>query len=140
MGPGNPDERPMAQGPDADLNVKQVPLLQRPHGNGRLFQVVRHGGDFRLTDLRQHLQLPFRPACDDACRGSGRNSPQSAGVGNHHALHIFDDIGADPDVHPFRQNAQGLPGQRGGIGHGDGLCAAHRRDQLLPENSDKRTV
>ena len=62
------------------------------------------------------------------------NALEPVGVGHHHALDVFDEVPAGLDLHALRHGPQGVPGQGGGIGDGDGLGTAHRGHQLLVED------
>lgn len=84
----------------------------------------------------EHTEGPAVPGGDQAAPShaepaAGGHTPQAAGVGDHHTLHVFDNVGADLNVHGLGQRPQGPPGQGPSVGHGDGLRTAHGRHQLL---------
>ena len=118
--------------PDVEHIVLPGPL----HMKFALFQEVVDGPDLVLRDLRQHLQSRVGPVGDDARRSGGCNTPLAAGMGHHHAFHVFDDVGAGLDAHPLRHGPQGLFCQSGAVSHGDGFRAAHGALQFFLQNGD----
>ena len=131
MAPGDLDEGGMISPFDPDLDIKDVPGPRGGDGDGGIPQVVRHTGHLLLRDGGEDLQLPPGIAGHDPRHCRRGNAPQAAGVGDHHTLHVFDNVGADLNVHGLGQRPQGPPGQGPGVGHGDGLRTAHGRHQLL---------
>ena len=132
--PGNAAAGGMPGPLEGDVDVENEAGTGAADGKAGLLQV---GGDppalFR-GDVGDDLQLPVRLPGDDARRRRGLQSPQSAGVGDHHALHVFDDVPADADGHLLGGAAQFPGGPGGGVGHGDRLGAAQGGDQLLVED------
>ncbi len=130
-------------------------VLTCPQGQDHIEDnIPRHGlyPDLAAVQIVPDLRLlPFGDGGDDlqnfprvtghrARRGCGGDALESAGIGDHYALDVFDDIPAGFHQHPLRQMSQHLPGFCRAVGDGDGLRTAHRRDQLLPEDLNKVPV
>ena len=73
-------------------------------------------------------------AAHNARRGCGLNAFHAIGVGNNHALDIFNDIVADTDFYHIRRTAQNLPRFGGCVGNGNRLGAAHCRNKFRFQN------
>ena len=132
--PGDLGKGGVAAGRDPHLDVKNKVFVRRVDVDDALLFI---GGDlFHLfrRDAGQHLQLGVGIARHNARSGGGSQPPLPAGVGHDDALDVFDDVGAGVHLHILRQAAQCLAGQRGAVGHRDGLGAAHRGLQFLGQD------
>jgi len=86
------------------------------------------------SDVRQNLQLQILTTGHDSGGHSRLQPLLSAGAGNHHALHIFNNVAADLQPAPIGQCAQCHAGFGGSQSDGNRLCAAHGGDQFLPQD------
>ena len=91
-------------------------------------------GMLLLGNLGDDLQFLVRIAADDTGAEGSSHAVESAGVGDHHALDVLDDVAADPQTDLVGGGTQDGPGLGGSIGHGNGFGAAHGRPQLLTED------
>ena len=114
-----------------NLDVKNVLLIRRQHPQFHFLLVIGHPGDLLGGKAGQDLQLRVGIAGHDARSGGCLQPALPAGVGHDHALDVLDDVGAGAHFHLPGQAAQGLPGQRSAVRHGNGLGAAHRRPQFF---------
>ena len=134
--PGNPDHSLVAARVRVDHDIQNFPGFPGFDPDGLPVQIIPDGFLLRIGNGGNDFQNPVRVPGDDPRGGGGLDAPQTAGVGNHHALDIFDNIAAGFHQGPLRQTAQGFPGNGGAVGNGDGLRAAHGGHQLLPQNPD----
>ena len=82
-------------------------------------------------NLGDHFQFPVRIPGDDACGRGGRHTLEMAGVGDDHALYIFDNAAAYLQENPVRGRAERLAGFGRGVRKGDGLGTAESGDQFF---------
>ena len=99
-----------------------------------MLQVFPNGSNLLLGDLRNHLQLPLFPTSHDPRRRSSLDAFQSAGMGDHHTFHIFDDVAAAADGQLLRQSAQHIADLCPAVSNGNRLRAAHGRHQLFRQD------
>ena len=119
---------------DGDGNVKNQVRLGKIHRHGGVVDILLNLVDLLGGHLRDDFQFLVRPAGHDAGGAGCLQAPHAAGVGHHDALDVFDDVAADLNGHPVRHLAQRLAGNGGGIGHGNGLGAAHGGQKLIFQN------
>ena len=105
-----------------------------------LFQQLADLGPVLVGDAGEHLQFPLGIAADGTDEGRRFNAPKSAGGRHHDALDIFNDIAAAGGDHPLRESPQHLPRLGGGIGQGDGLCAAQCGNQFFFQDANKTVI
>ena len=84
--------------------------------------------------MGKHLKPGVLVAGQYADAHSSRDAALAAGVGDDHALYVFDDIPAGFHRDPVRQRSEGCPRDSGAISQGHRLRASHGADQLAPEN------
>ena len=116
---------------DAHLNVEHVVLVRAPDGKGSLLQIGAHRVHLLRREARKHLQLRVGIARNDTCRCGRRNAALAVRIRHNDALDVFDDVRAREHLDRFRQRTKRLASQRRAVRHGDRLCTAHGRLQLL---------
>ena len=99
-----------------------------------LLHVSAQGLPVFIGQAAYDLQLPVGIAHGDAHADGGGQAVESAGVGDHDALDVLDDVAADEEFDLLRQAPQDLTGLGAGIGQGDGFGTAHGRAQFFTEN------
>lgn len=124
----------MSAGPERDGDGEDDVALIRHHADGMAAHVRRDGGFFLRRDVADDLKDFLFPSGDDTCGGRRLDALEPIGIRHDDAFDILDDVAAGPDLGLVGQAAQNGAGLRRGIGDGDGLCAAHRRDELLAQD------
>ena len=121
-------------GNKGDLNIKYIPTVGLLHMELGSVHVLCDLGNLRLADMGDNLQLCFGIACNDSGSSRSLDAPQAAGVRHNDTLNVLNNVCADLNVHFFRKLSQSFPRQCSGISDGNGLCAAHCRNQFFPKN------
>ena len=91
---------------------------------------------FLLRNIADDLQFPVRVTRHDTGTDGCRHTVESAGVGNHYAFDVLDDIAADEQADLIGSSAQNLPCPCTGICHGNRLCTSHGRTEFFHQNID----
>ena len=93
-----------------------------------------------VTEMFAHVRERFEffvgVARNDARGCRGGDSAQTARVGHDDAFYVFEDIAAYRNLHAFGQASERFSRERGTVGDGDRLGAAHCGQQFVFENSD----
>ena len=111
------------------LNVEDIGRVGMAHLHRHDLQEGRDGGALLLRHGGEHLQLGLGVSGHNARRRSCRDAPQSAGMGDHHAFDVLDDVAADLHQHPIRQCAQNAAGLGGGVGDEGGYAPNLKKDE-----------
>ena len=131
---GDPDFRAGCAVVYCNDHIQQILRYERFN----LHRGPAHVGNETFSLLFAHMGKHFEPGmliagqCADAY--SSCDASLSAGIGDHYALHVFDDIPAGFNRDPVRQCSEGCPCDRGAISQRHRLRASHGADQLAPEN------
>ena len=133
---GDAHPRRMLSGEGLDVDVQLTGGLSADHVDIRRVQEVVQGSQSLRGKVCDDLQVPVRVACHHARGNGGTDALASAGVGDHHAFDVFQNVAADGGRHPLRQLPQELFHGGGAVGDGDRLGAARGRDQFLAQNGD----
>ncbi len=107
---------------EIELNFKNFGVVRLFDGDGGSFGGRCTGRQLLRLGLTEDLQLPAAVAA----------SVQTARVGDDDALHFFDDVAGNQDMHAVWAFPQGLA--REGCGVSDGFGAAHRCAQFVLQN------
>ena len=119
---------------ERNLDVKGVAGPGAGHGDlGTVEEAIKRG-KVSVGCARQDFQLPIRVAEDHPGAHSRGKSLAPAGMRDDDAFDVFDDVAAHGKQDPVGACAEDPPGKRPGVGHGDGLGAAHRGHQLPRQN------
>ena len=116
------------------VDIQQLIALGLHDGHGTAFHELRDPGNLVLFDVRKDLKLLVGIADRRTGGYGGGDALEPARVGDYNAFYVFNDVAAYDDIDLIRHCAEHRPCLRGGIGHGDWLGAAHRRDKLLTQD------
>ena len=128
---GDADPDAVGAGVHRQDDIKDNAVVHRLDVHGHLRQKRAQPGFLLAGHGRDDLEGLVGLASYDAGGGRRFDALQAVGVGHHHTFDVFDDVAADPDLHPVGHGIQHLTRLGGGIGNGDGLGAAHGGDQLF---------
>ena len=127
---GDPDLCPGFAGVYRDDHIQQIVRLQGLDLHRCGFHVGPQTLLRLLCDLGNDLQAGVFIAAEhaDACRRG--DSASASGIGNDDALDVLDDVAARLDTDAVRLRAEGRARDRGAVGQGDRLRAAHGANEF----------
>ena len=132
--PRDADEGDVLPGEGGDHDVEDMGRVGKADLYGDALQGRGQGVDLLRRGPGEDLQLRSGVPDEGPGQRGGPDTPESPGVGDHHALHVFQDVAADLHQQPLRLPAQKPACLGGGIGDGDRLRAARGGDQLLRQD------
>ena len=118
----------------ADIDIKDQLGIGSLDVQIHLLHVIAQGLPVLVGQSADDLQLPVGITHGDAHADGGGQAVESAGVGDHDALDVLDDVATDEEFDLLRQAAQNLAGLGAGVGQSDGFGAAHGGAQFFTEN------